>query len=78
MQNNISDLSPRCDEQLAILNELGRMALASSDLDQLFRDAVNLLRARLNLQYVMIGTFDYAAGQHDDITAIILKVSGRS
>ena len=50
------------DEKLALLNEIGRMALASDDLEDLFRSSVSLLKGRLDLQYVMVGTFDFADG----------------
>src|SRR6266545_412031 len=45
--------------KLALLNEIGQLVISSTDLDQLFREAARLLKARLGLQYVMIGTIDY-------------------
>ena len=46
-------------EKLALLNEIGRIAIASSDLDKLFQEAAQLVKERLGVQYVMIGIIDY-------------------
>jgi PAS domain S-box-containing protein len=54
----VTSLQP--DEKLALLNEIGRMALTATDVDELFRASAGLLKRRLDLQYVMVGTFDFA------------------
>ncbi len=45
--------------KLALLNEIGHLVISSTDLNDLFREAAELLRVRLGLQYVMVGTIDY-------------------
>src|SRR5437867_3739134 len=49
--------------KLILLNEIGRLAISSPDLDALFREGAELVRDRLQLQYVMIGTIDYVKHQ---------------
>lgn len=45
-------------EKLTLLNEIGRLVISADDLDSLFRSAAGLLKEKLNLRHVAIGTID--------------------
>src|SRR5881296_3319734 len=63
MSNEVLQNQAQSLPKLILLNEIGRLAISSRDLDALFREGAELVRDRLQLQYVMIGTIDYEKHQ---------------
>jgi sigma-B regulation protein RsbU (phosphoserine phosphatase) len=66
MLNEVSHVPARALEKLALLNEIGRLVISSTNLDRMFEDAARLLRKNLGVQgvqYVMIGTIEHEKGQ---------------
>jgi len=63
MSNEVLQNQAQSLPKLILLNEIGRLAISSPDLDALFREGAELIRDRLQLQYVMIATIDYEKRQ---------------
>ena len=63
MVNEVSNATGRSLEKIALLNEVGRVVISSTNLDRMFEDVARLLRRSLDVQYVMIGTIEYEKGQ---------------
>src|SRR5437762_13605144 len=63
MSNEVLQNQAQSLPKLILLNEIGRLAISSPDLDALFRAGAELIRDRLQLQYVMIATTDYETRQ---------------
>lgn len=59
MDANTTEAQPRTIQKLRLLNEIGRLVLESGNLDALLQDVATILKDRLVLQNVMIGTVDY-------------------